>query len=217
MDDNYQTFQKFNDPQLAQTIAHQLSELGIPSQIVDENPNFNPSFVTNVVEPTIHLKLRAADFDRAHGALEEYYRQHLHDVDPGYYLLSFTDQELRDIITRPDEWGHFDYALAKQLLAERGLVITPGEAEDLKQQRIRQLSRPERTHMGWIVLGYISAVFGGLFGLIIGYIFAYTKKTLPDGRTVPLYPHWARQHGRRIFFIAIFFTVFWILYRLSVR
>jgi predicted Rdx family selenoprotein len=207
MDENYQTFQKFNDPQLARTIANQLSTLGIPSQIVDENPNFNPSFVTNVVEPTIHLKLRSDDFDRAHGALEEYYRQHLHDVDQDYYLLSFTDRELREIITRPDEWGHFDYALAKQLLAERGLAVTPGEAEDLKQQRIRQLSRPERTHMGWIILGYVCAVFGGLFGFVIGYIFAYTKKTLPDGRTVPLYPHWARHHGKNIFFLSIAGTV----------
>jgi hypothetical protein len=211
MDPNYQTFQKFNDPQLARTIADQLTELGISSQIVDENPNFNPSFVTNVVEPTIHLKLQAQDFDRAHLALEEYYRQHTGDVDPDYYLLSFTNQELRDIIARPDEWGHFDYTLAKQLLAQRGQAISPNEAEDLKQQRIRELSRPERTHMGWIILGYIFALFGGIFGLVIGYIFAYTKKTLPDGRTVPLYPHWARHHGKRIFFLAIAGTILIIL------
>jgi hypothetical protein len=214
MGDTYQTFQKFNDPQLARTIANQLAELGIRSQIVDENPNFNPSFVTNVVEPTIHLKLQAQDFGQAHQALEEYYEQHFNDIDPDYYLLSFTNQELRDILAKPDEWGHFDYALAKQLLAERGQTITADEAKELKQQRIRELSRPERTHKGWIVLGYISAIFGGFFGLIIGYVLAYTKKTLPDGRTVPVYPHRARHHGKRIFFIAIAGTLFWVIYRL---
>jgi len=215
MSEDYQTFQKFNDPQLAQTIAGQLSELGIPSGIVDENPNFNPSFVTNVVEPTIHLKLRSGDFDRAHEALEKYYRQHVHDVDPDYYLLSFSNEELKDIIAKPDEWGHFDYALAKQLLAERGQAITHDEAEDIRQQRIRELSRPERTHMGWIILGYFCAILGGLFGLIIGYTFAYTKKTLPDGRTVPVYPHWARNHGRRIFFLSIAATLVWVTVRLA--
>lgn len=214
MDDNYQTFQKFNDPQLAQTMGQQLSELGIPFQIIEEAPNFNPSFVTNVVEPTIHLKLRPSDFERANDMLQEYYQRRLHDVDPDYYLLSFTDQELRDIIAKPDEWGHFDYALAKQLLADRGQTITADEADDLKQQRIRQLSRPEQTHIGWIVLGYFCAIFGGLFGLVIGYIFAYTKKTLPDGRTVPVYPHWARHHGKRIFFLAIAGTIFWVIIRL---
>jgi len=127
MADNYLTFQKFNDPQLAQTIAHQLAELGIPSQIADEHPNFNPSFVTNVVEPTIHLKLRAQDFDQAHQALEEYYRQHLHDVDPDYYLLSFTDQELKDIVAKPDEWGHFDYALANSCWPNGDRPSPPGK------------------------------------------------------------------------------------------
>jgi hypothetical protein len=211
---SYQTFQKFNDPDLAGVIARKLRELNIPSQVVDENPNFNPSFVNNVVEPTIHLKVRSGDFDRAHQALEEYYRQQLNDVDPDYYLFSFSDTELLDIVAKPDEWGHFDYALAKKLLADRGLTITPATAEELKQQRLKELALPERAHTGWIIAGYICAILGGFFGLIIGYVFAYTKKTLPNGGTVYVYPDQARHHGKRIFFIGILGAAFWLVLRI---
>ncbi len=62
--------------------------------------------------------MRTSDFDRANRALEEYYQPILNDVDPDYYLLSFSDRELLDVVNQPDKWGHFDRALAKKLLLE---------------------------------------------------------------------------------------------------
>jgi hypothetical protein len=210
MTESFRTFQKFNDPDLAKVIAGKLQELHIESLIVDENPNFDPSFVTNTVEPTIHLKVKATDFHRAHQVLEEYYQQQLNEVDPDYYLLSFTNEELMEIVAKPDEWGHFDYALAKKLLADRGHAITPIDAATLKQQRLQYLAQPERTHTGWIIGGYICAILGGWFGLLIGYILAYTRKTLPNGENVHIYPPGTRWHGRRIFFLGIAGVMIWL-------
>ena len=64
-------------------------------------------------------------------------------VEPGYYLLSFTDKELLEILSKPDEWGHFDYVLARALLAERGLEIPDETIGQMKQQRLLQLAREE--------------------------------------------------------------------------
>lgn len=138
------TFQKFNDPGLASVIADKLKERRIECQVEKVVPLLEPSFFRNTVEPTIHLKVRATDLDRAHKALEEHYKRQLQDVDRGYYLFSFTDLELLEIVAKPDEWGHFDYVLAREVLAERGLPIPDETIQQMKQQRLRQLAREAR-------------------------------------------------------------------------
>jgi hypothetical protein len=152
----FQTFQQFNDPGLASAVADKLQAQQIDCVVEKVKPLLEPGFFRNTVEQTIHLKVRANDLDKAHKALEEYYRRHLENVDPGYYLLSFTDVELLEIIAKPDEWGHFDYVLARTLLAERGLEIPDETVEQMKQQRLLQLAREasvEEEPDGLIVFG----------------------------------------------------------------
>ena len=141
---SFLTFQKFNDPGLASAIADKLKERRIDCVVERVQPLLEPSFFRNTVEQTIHLKVRATDFEKATRALEEHYEHQLQDVDPGYYLYSFTDVELLDIVAKPDEWGQFDYVLARELLAERGLPIPDETIEEMKQQRLRQLAQQAR-------------------------------------------------------------------------
>lgn len=207
------TFQKFNDAGLATTVAEKLKEQHIEFELANEQPNFDPSYAFNAVEPTIHLKIQAADFSKAHTVLEEYYQNQLQDVDPDYYLLSFSNQELQEIIEKPDEWGHFDYALAKKLLAERGISITPAKAEQLKKERLHELAKPETTGIYWIYAGYLFAILGGALGLLLGYIIAYFKKTLPNGDRVFVYLPSERAHGKRILIISIISVPAWYVWR----
>jgi hypothetical protein len=141
---SFKTFQTFNDPGLASAIADKLKARSIVCHVEKVQPLLEPSFFRNTVEPNIHLKVRVADLDRAHRVLEEHYEHQLQDVDPGYYLFSFTDIELLDIVAKPDEWGHFDYVLARELLAKRGLPIPDETIRQMKQQRLRQLARQSR-------------------------------------------------------------------------
>jgi hypothetical protein len=141
----FQTFQQFNDPGLASAVAEKLRAQQIDCVVEKVKPLLEPGYFLNTVEQNIHLKVRANDLDKAHKALEEYYRHRLHDVEPGYYLLSFTDTELLEILARPDEWGHFDYVLARALLAERGLEIPDETIAQMKQQRLLQLAKEEGT------------------------------------------------------------------------
>jgi len=140
----FTTFQTFNDPGLASAIADKLKAQRIVCLVEKVEPLLEPSFFQNTVEPNIHLKVRSTDLDRANQVLEEYYENRLQDVDPNYYLFSFTDVELLDIVAKPDEWGHFDYVLARELLAERGLPIPDETIRQMKQQRLRQLAQQAR-------------------------------------------------------------------------
>src|ERR1700761_9124386 len=148
----FRTFQQFSDPGLASAVAEKLEAQQIECVVEKVKPLLEPSFFRNTVEQTIHLKVRAADLDEAHKALEEYYRHQLQDVDPSYYLFSFSDLELLEIVAKPDEWGHFDYVLARELLAERGLPIPDETILQMKQQRRRQLTQQSRAKSlrGWI-------------------------------------------------------------------
>ena len=141
---SFKTFQTFNDPGLASVIADKLKAQRIVCHVEKVQPLLEPSFFRNTVEPNIHLRVRVADLARAHRVLEEHYERQLQDVDPSYYLFSFTDIELLDIVAKPDEWGHFDYVLARELLAERGLPIPEETIRQMKQQRMRQLAQRRR-------------------------------------------------------------------------
>jgi hypothetical protein len=210
MSDVFLTFEKYSDPELAAAIASQLEASGIDSEVANESPAFDPTFANNQFDPTIHLKLRPADFNKARQVLESYYREQLAGMDPDYYLFSFSDVELLDLVQHPDEWGPLDYALAKKLLADHGHPVSPEQEADFQQDRIKKLSQPEAPKPFWVVAGYASAFLGGILGLILGYILAYFKKTLPNGEQVYVYSAWERKHGKRILIISAIFFPLWI-------
>lgn len=45
---------------------------------------------------------------------------HIEVVDKDYYLFSFTEIELEDLIQKKNEWSKFDFLLAKKILNDRG-------------------------------------------------------------------------------------------------
>jgi hypothetical protein len=211
MADGFLTFFKFNDPGIASAMTERLSQNRISYELENDRVIFDPSFANNAIDPLICLKLRPDDFARAHQILEGYYRTLLDTVDKDYYLFDFTDPELLEILGKPDEWGHFDYALAGKILKDRGIDISPELAETLKAQRIKELSKPEAEDSSRIWAGYISAAMGGVFGLVIGWILAYFKKTIPNGQRVFVYREQERKHGKRILLISAISLPCWIL------
>jgi hypothetical protein len=214
MTNTFLTFQKFNDIGVANEIAERLKQSNITYLLEDNKEFFDPSFANNTIEPDISIKIKSGDFSKAQIALEDYYKTQLDNVDKDYYLLTFTDEELIEIITKPDEWGHFDYQLAQKLLRDRGKEVKPEVINLLKVQRIKELAKPDTSHRYWIYAGYISAIIGGLFGIIIGWTLAYFKKTLPNGERVYAYRENERNHGTRMLLISIVSLIIWSLARL---
>lgn len=198
------TFQKYNDPGLAQAIGEMLGKAGIEYEVEGEHLHLDPAIIGNTSDPLIHLKIPAADFNRAHAVLEAYYEGQLQDVDPDYYLFTFTDQELLDILAKPDEWGHFDYVLARKLLRERGYDITPELTDQLKAQRLAELEKYDDAYRGKTppLLG---------IGMMSGYAVSSQKKILPDGREVHAYSPVTRKRGKLFFIIGVILLALFLL------
>ncbi len=203
MEPEFITYQKFNDIELANELIGVLSENNIPYTTEEEAPVFDPSFSFREIVTEYAVKINAADFERVNQLLAESEKDNVNNADKDYYLFTFTDAELMEVITKADEWSAFDNQLAQKIMADRGKSITDEQISRIKEERIEELKKPDAPQTSWIIIGYISAFLGGLIGIFIGWYLASYKKTLPDGQKVYGYTEHDRKQGQRIFFIGI--------------
>jgi hypothetical protein len=213
MNPNFITYQKFNDPALAEELAGQLEQHGIDYVIEEESTTFDPGFTYNALAKDYAVKINPADFDRANELLKEDETGNVDEIEEDYYLFSFSDVELMEVVTKADEWSAFDVVLARKLLAEKGKEISDQKIAAIQEQRIEELKQPDPPQTSWIIIGYICALAGGLLGIFIGWYLTTFKKTLPNGEQVYEYSETDRKHGRRIYYIGIVVLLVSIIYR----
>jgi hypothetical protein len=216
MEPEFITYQKFNDPALAEVLAEQLEQHGIAYEVEEESINFDPGFVFNeTLNTEWAVKIKSEDFETVNQLLKDAEAVDVNGVGKDYYLYAFNDDELMDVITRADEWNAFDVVLARKLLAEHGKNISDEQITAIETKRIEELKAPDPPQTFWIVIGYICACLGGLLGIFIGWYLITFKKTLPNGEQVYGYTERDRRHGKLILYIGIAVLTLAILYKLA--
>jgi hypothetical protein len=135
--------------------------------------------------------------------LLEQAKQLIAEIPSDYYLFQFSDDELIEVIVKNNEWSEFDVALSQKILTDRGIDVKTLNISEKREERIEELSEPEGGQTFWIIIGYVSALIGGFFGLLIGYFLWKTMRKIPDGTKVPNYHETVRSHGKNIFFISL--------------
>lgn len=202
---DFRDFQTFASAEAAQPLLAMLARQGIVARTAADNGQvaFDPSFANNQLTSKFIVKLQLADFERASQLLVDLNQHALSQANPNHYLFSFSDEELFDLLVKPDEWSSFDVALASQLLRQRGRDISADMLQLLRQRRVAELAQPDKDHKIWILGGYLLALLGGFFGLLIGYQLYFHRKQLPDGRRLYAYSATDRVHGLRILVLAI--------------
>ncbi len=211
MRDSYLTFKLFNDKETAEDFAEVLKTASIEFFIEEDALVFDASYANHPLNRDYAIKLQQKDFAAAAKAYDDYFESLVDKTPADYYLFSFTDSELKEIITKPDEWGSFDYLLSQRILNERGIIISEEEKQSLKSERYKALRKPEQETKSNIVAYYIVGILFFPIGIIIGWVWGYSKKTLPDGKIVRAYDRNTQAHGQTIFIIAICLFVLIIL------
>ena len=187
---------------VAEEMAKVLEAAGIEYKITKSRQYFDPSFAFNKTEPDINLKLKPEDFTRANQVLKNFYETQVAQADDNYYLFHFSDGELIDLVQKQDEWGSFDVELAKKILHDRGIEISEEVEDEVEKLRLKELGKPEKASSFMIWGGYVTAILGGFFGMLFGWLLHNTK-TLPDGQRVPFYTREDRKHGQRMILIGL--------------
>lgn len=213
MQSQYVTYKKFPDAREAKALQQFLIENGIECLFVDTSPRMGSAMMGDL-NKEYEVQLKPEQFEAADKLLESYAESMMGRLPEDYYLLSFTDEELYEVVLKHDEWSEFDYVLARKLLAERGKIIDEAEIKHLRQKRMQDLARPETRQTGWIIAGYSMAFLGGLGGIITGYVLLTAKKTLPNGQVVPTYSPVDRMHGKMILVLGIIIIPLYIVVRI---
>src|SRR5262245_48171337 len=144
------TYKKYNERERAEFIAGLLHDNGIQVEITEDRDSLDSLYGGNSQARNYYLKLQQTDFANADSILKSLSEQELATVDKDHYLYSFSDEELFDVLAKPDEWNEFDYQLSRKILRERGKEINDDTIKLLRKQRINDLSKPDEGHRRWM-------------------------------------------------------------------
>ncbi len=196
-------FKTFASEQLAMDLAEVLKKNKISYQ-VSSTPSTDILFSNNKFGKEYTIKVRKDDFEKANQVLLQISKQEADQIDDGYYLYSFTDEELYEIISKPDDWSLLDGIIAAKILKQRGKVF---DLAKLKEERLVELSKPEPNSDSFIIFGYLISLLGGVFAIFIGWNLMTFKKTLPNGEKIYGYSQEDREHGKRIFNLGVILAI----------
>jgi len=201
---DFAIFRRFNNAEQALEMAEELGKHEIEFQLIEDSPGIDITFTGNSeFQKETQLMIRQSDFEKANMILEEEAAEEIKSIPPDHYLFEFSNEELIEVLSKPDEWSSLDYKLAQKILMDRGQDISEERIKFLKEERLVELSKPDKDQEGWIVFAYILSFFGGMLGVLIGWYLWTMKKTLPDGQKIYAYSPKDRWHGKRIFFLGI--------------
>ena len=204
-------FQSFMNDSDALPVIEVLQENKIEYQVEKFKEPLDRVFAGEVVRDQFYLKIRSQDFSKANEVLDQMILKNISSLEKDYYLFTFSNEELLDIIKKPDEWSRQDYLIARKILGERGKPVNEPEVNTLRSQRIKELAAEEKQPVASIIVGYIFAFVFSLVGVFFGLAFLVTKKTLPDGSRVFAYTQGTRNHGKVIFILSLAMLIVYII------
>lgn len=214
MNKSFVEFQRFSSKTELEKRIKILAENNIEYIIEDVSVNLDPVLSSNKLGLEFLLKIEQVNFEKANKILDEFYSFEIDEIENDYYLFSFSDDELLEVIIKSDEWNKFDVQLAQKILRLKGKGLSNLEIDKIRAQRIIELSKPEKKQSIWIFVGYISSILGGLLGIFIGWHLLTFKKTLPNGNRIYNYSNEDRKHGNQILILGILSIIIWILIKI---
>ena len=212
MSQNYVSFKKYPDAKEARAIQQLLIDNGIECTFIDGGSAMG-SAMSGELSKEYELQLHPDNFEQAQTLLEKEAEGMIANLPEDYYLLSFTNEELHDVVVKHYEWSEFDYMLARKLLAERGHGIDDAHIKSMRIEELNQLAKPEKDQKGWVIAGYVLALLGAFLGIVTGYVLWTSQKTLPNGEMVYTYSEKDRKSGKNIFILSIVMALIYIALR----
>ena len=224
MDESFLTFHIFSDPTAAENFAASLTQRGIEVKLV-----YDSIYPTKGPSSDVRVKIKQDDFPEASKLLEAMQAPVIvtKPADESF-LFDCSDEELMEIVSRPEEWSYLDVEQAHKILIERGLIEEPHpKLEKKKPEKVKvdkpkpikiekpkvekvpkvKKPRPKIEIPKSLLFSYIISILICPIGLFIGWQMAYSKKTLPAGSEEFANDEITRKHGERIILISLIILI----------
>ena len=189
-------------------LVSELASGGISATVHANVHPFNAS-VVGQPEKDFHVMLDLADFDRAHALIDAMAIKDAQTIGKDHPLFGFTNEELMEVLARPDDWTRLDVRLAQRQLHQHGIPVHDAVLDRFREERMSAMRAPEGSQFPFVALGYISAFCGGLLGIAIGRYLVSSHKTLPTGERIAVFSQSDRRDGRRITIVGCVMLIVW--------
>ncbi|MGB3466451.1 MAG: hypothetical protein WBA74_14325 [Cyclobacteriaceae bacterium] len=109
------------------SLFRQISDTGLSANLCNFLDTHDFTYLEERDNDTVYLMIATSQSEQLERLLIEHNELFLQNAPDDLYLQGFTDKELLEIITDPQDWGAIDFHLAVNILVERGIEIRQTE------------------------------------------------------------------------------------------
>ena len=159
------------------------------------------------------LMVAEDDFERSQNELHSHIAEYFRNAgsEENTLLNEFNDEELLDVIKKPDEWAVEDIVMAQTLLEKRGKHVSDEVVEAYRSKRLEEVRKPKFGGYGTIIIGYIFAFLGGIIGIFLA-ASLLGKKRIFNGEKVNVYDKATRTNAIIYLIISILDIIALVVY-----
>ncbi len=186
-----------------------LDSRGIIYTVENTRPTVDTTFSNSAMVDYI-IKVKEGQVQEAIDLLEKVTPESF--IENEYYMDSFSDEELKEVISMQEDWNQHDLDYAKKMLEERGIEVDEEEILDRRDKVVREQTEPVMAKYSIILVGYICSFAGGWIGLLVAMHLKYKTKEIADIGKVPYYKNESRKHGDNMLIIFAIWAAFYTIY-----
>lgn len=224
----FAVYDQFHSQKDAKSLIALLKSNNIPHEVEVPRQLVDTVLGGEAHAPKVFVKVYPHDFQRVNHLVESDMLRLIHDgkIDlKKHFLYDYTDDELIDVLSKPDEWNFDTTIIAKHLLQSRGIELDAQKIKGLQEKRLNEIRKPRQGNKGWLVALSMLSVFGCLFLLwwFVGYLanlaicfgmsyyFWMDVTTDPNGGKFYTFDRQTRNWGKALFMLTIVSNVIFLV------
>ncbi len=187
-------------------VVETLTNAGVPHRVAGTRAGFDITEVGRGDFPADMLVMVPyTEVKAARAALEASFAES--ELPKDHFLHTSTDEELLEILAKPEDWDPYLVLHARRLADARGTKLT-AKVETKVAQLTEEQTRGFPAQPWQLILGWAAVAFGGVLGIIIGYSLAYSKEKNLSGEYFT-YDEATRETGSMMLWCGLAMLIFW--------
>ncbi len=214
----FAVFRKLNKKEDLEDILEILKENDISYRARENKAMLDSVIIGQALNENFWIEIFDYEFKRANQILEAAASSNYSQEDISqHYLNELDDDELMEVLTKPDEWNQDATVMAKLILENRGKSVNERQIKQTIDDRLVEMKQPKSAslfaRLGFIVLALVCGYFshrilvmagvGSMVCVLTGFYYATFKETAPDGERYLAFDSSTRQYGWILIGIAI--------------